>query len=116
MDSQAFEQVYYAQTSNADHPLNLIAIRPKITGTVIEWEDTSWGTRFEAQAIKVEKGENDIFPNKIIVTLKDGETITLTKLVLENYNKNVRHWVAGKISFQSDEELQKYYLKTIFGM
>jgi|ERR1700722_438586 len=110
-----YEQVYYVETTNPDRPLNLIAIRPKIIDKSIEWEDTSWGTRFEAKTIEINKGKNDIYPRVIVIYLKDGEKITLTKLILDIYNKSVKHWVAGKISFHSNEELQEYYLNTVFG-
>ena len=111
----SYEQVYYAETTNRDRPLNLIAIRPKIEGDHIEWEDTSWGTRFEVMSIQFKQEKTDLFPQQIIISLKNGEAITLQKLTLSIYDEKVKHWVMGKIAFNSDEELQNYYLTTAFG-
>lgn len=112
--STMYNRVYYVHSSNPEVTMNLIAIRPIIGDHLIEWGDTSWGTRLQFKRIDIDKDKNDQYPKEIRIITKDGQEITLTLLNLENYNAHVREWVVGQISFNSDEELQQYYLKTNF--
>lgn len=109
-----FNRVYYVHSPDPDLTLNLIAIRPRLMDHRIEWEDTSWGTRFEIADIDMDKGETDEYPREIKIRTKEGQKIILSLLNLENYNRHVKEWVVGQKNFNSDEELQQYYLKTDF--
>jgi hypothetical protein len=53
-------------------------------------------------------------PQRIDVLLENSDgnkIITLTLMTLQAYNENVRAQVAGQPTFQSDNEVQSYYLR-----
>ncbi len=103
--------VYYANSK--DCTVNPIAIRPNLTKEKITWEDTSRG--FSARlATLVTNSEEGQEPDVIEVTTQDKKNIRLVKLTLDIYNTHVKGRVAGHPKFDSDQEIQNYYLNTSF--
>lgn len=109
-----YNQVYYVESP---YIRNLVAIRPHIKDDLIEWEDTDRGSHASIEKIRFTpspKEHPEAIPEKIEIITNEGEPITLRKLTLPLYDKEVREYVAGKPKFESEEELQKYYLDTNF--
>lgn len=97
---------YYVEAPK-DYPTNPVAIRPKVQGDIILWEDTSRGKTLRVQEIKES-------PNRIDITTKDGLTYSLILLTKDLYDKKVKDRVMLPPSFKTDQEVQEFYLKTDF--
>ena len=109
-----FEEVYYVESSRDDIAISPIAIRPTLFGSRIEWGDTSRGTGRDFKQIQLIPGK-DVSPEEIIFTSTKEEIITLRKLTLQVYNRDLKLYVAGKPEFTSDAALRNHYLNTHFG-
>ncbi|NGX59824.1 MAG: hypothetical protein KR126chlam3_00981 [Chlamydiae bacterium] len=114
----SLEGVYYVESPG--RPLGHIAIRPKFREQDVEWDDTSTGismrldpTSHHWEQLK-SQAPNSHLEKIAFVYSKQKKQITLRYLTLELYNEKLKSKVAGKPSFSSTEELQKYYLSTDF--
>jgi len=107
------EDVYFVQSSNKEIPLNPIAIRPTIYEKRIEWEDTGRGTARQFSKLDLTPGKSST-PEKITIQTTRNETITLSRLTLDIYNRILKKYVAGSPEFSSDEAIKQHYLKTNF--
>ena len=101
--------------------MNPIAIRPELTPpNYIAWEDTSNGRilSFANILINGQEFQTEIkdIPTHITIIDLNGETYSLVKLTLAIFNDRLRKTVAGseELNFQSDQEIQEYYLHTNF--
>ena len=111
--NQDINYVYYVE--NPNRIMNPIAIRPHIRPDSAWWEDTSsHGTSVKVAKIDLEVKEPSKPPAKITIDTKDNQHITLTALTLDIFNTKVRDNVAGRPSFESDEKLIDYYMRTNF--
>lgn len=112
-----YEQVYYVDSAQTSRPLNPIAIKPSIFGNKIKWNDTGRGQFIEASEIKCEspkKIDATHPPEEIIIVTHTGDKIILKVLDLKTYNSKLRAHVEGHPNFDSDKELQDYYLHKNF--
>lgn len=112
-----YEQVYFVEAAQARRPLNPIAIKPSIQGQEILWNDTGRGVLLQASHIVCEydkPSHSAAFPDRIVITLESGATITLTALDLDLYYAKLKQNVAGQPNFETDQELRYYYLHTDF--
>ena len=114
-----FNGVYYLESQNP--MMNPIAIRPELTPpNYIAWEDTSNGRilSFANILINGQEFQTEIkdIPTHITIIDLNGETYSLVKLTLAIFNDRLRKTVAGseELDFQSDQEIQEYYLHTNF--
>ena len=114
-----FNGVYYLESQNP--MMNPIAIRPELTPpNYIAWEDTSNGRilSFANILINGQEFQTEIkdIPTHITIIDLNGETYSLVKLTLAIFNDRLRKTVAGseELNFQSDQEIQEYYLHTNF--
>lgn len=110
----SFNGVYYVESSISREP---VAIRPHLKNHFMEWGDTSRGSHVELDSIKFTPSPREqpgSIPEKIEILSKRGEKLTLIFLSLELYNNKVKKRVAGRPEFNSQEELQNYYLNTNF--
>jgi hypothetical protein len=101
------EHVYHVEAMGSDNFYNPVAIRPTIKNGVIEWEDTSRGEHKKIAKI-------DVSNDSIRIKTVEGEEILLTLLTLKRFIDKVEPLVEGTVSFNSDKELQDYYLNTNF--
>ncbi len=53
-------------------------------------------------------------PDSFEITSDEGDHYRLTKLTLESYNNNVKNRVMLPPDFNSDEEVQEFYLNSDF--
>jgi hypothetical protein len=93
----------------------------------VSWSDTSdrianftlrkiWGVESPNSANTETEWQKCPQTLNISVETDQGvKMIALTLLTLKVYNEKIRHQVAGKLQFNTDEEVQSYYLKTGFG-
>lgn len=112
---------YYAQGYGLD--VNPIAIRPSFIDKDGQWEDTTdRKVHFRFSKIiglplsKENRLEWDQCPKQISILIQNGtdkKTITLTLMSLQVYNTNVRIQVAGQLRFNTDQEVQSFYLTHI---
>ena len=115
----SFKAVYYLESQNPN--MNPIAIRPELTPpNYIAWEDTSNGRILRFSKILLDgeemQGKLEKIPETIEFISKDNEIYKLVKLTVSLFNQELKEHVAGgeSLKFQTDEELQNYYLKTDF--
>lgn len=116
MQPVTYEAVYYVHTEEKSVPLNPIGIKPRIQNGKAWWDDTTPGRGRSFRITNVEMNQAETPPKKIEITTDDGKKVTLTYLTLDVYNKNVREKVVGKLNFNSDQEVQAYYLTTDFSL
>ena len=113
------DAVYYAKGVNCS--VNPIAIRPSFKGDEAQWNDTTermhhlgFSKILGLPARESARIEIDKCPQRIDILVKnenDKQIITLTLMTLDVYNKNVKALVAGQPTFQTDQELQAFYLQ-----
>lgn len=107
--------VFFVETENPH--FNPLAIRPRMDGDHVSWEDTSRGTSVEVKQVVVENDQKlTVPPERVKLILKNEEEITLVFLTNQLFNQTVCKKVAGGglLKFPSDEAVQKYFLDTNF--
>lgn len=111
-----YEQVYYVETMGSNDEYNPIAIKPRITGKKMIWNDTAHGVAIKVSKILLFNGKDtkDETPDTICIQTDHNIGLKLTKLTLEVYRDKVKDRVEGKIDFQTDEELKNFYLNANF--
>lgn len=121
---QEFRGVYYVESDNQD--VNPIAIRPEITPQWVAWEDTGNGRSFSYEHIKIDdeplelKSENPESPPSEVPEVIEFSSpkghFKLRKLTKEFFDNHLKNRVAagGSLNFNSDQDVQEYYLKTDF--
>lgn len=103
--------VYYVETPGHTNP---VAIKPEIKSSKITWMDTSRGKVVPLGSIdNIENLQKGVF-DLIEVTSERGEHYTLRKLTLKLYNEKVKPRVMLPPAFDSDEDVQNFYLKSDF--
>lgn len=121
MDIMNVSAVYFVRNT-IDYPINPIAIRPKFFFETqrIEWEDTSRGKNVAYSSISFgdiskEDARQGEIPKVIEIVTENG-LISLIFLTIRVFNQYVRSDVAigDSLVFENDEEIQRYYLNTIF--
>jgi hypothetical protein len=104
--------VYFVE--NADNfDLPNIAIRPTQISNGIKFEGNPRG--FKLQGTVDVEGMNSA-PKKIIVHTgqsPDGD-VCLVKLTKKIYDDNLKKYVIGQLEFDSDEDVQNFYLNQDF--
>lgn len=108
-----YPHVYYVETQG-NLTLNPIAIRPRIIGKEIIWEDTASGMALPFTEIEILPNPSTKEPKKIEIITPDSEKVVFLFLTVKLFNQKVRHRVAGNLIFKSDHDLQKYYQHTNF--
>lgn len=103
------KKVYYIETNTTNRDFAPIAIAPHIIQNRIEWSDTSRGDFVFFKNIALSPSED-----KIEITTEEGDKVILKLLTLPIYNEKIRRWAAHQPIFNSDNELQDYYLTTNF--
>lgn len=98
-----FNQVYIP-TSSKGFDLGPVAIKPKILGNRIEWQD------FNRCIYKNFTDINTLDTKKIVLITPDHETITLIKLPLDIYNSTIRK-VLDSPEFSTEQEMENYFLE-----
>ena len=115
--------VYYLESRNQN--MNPIAIRPEVTSpNYMAWWDTSNGRIIRASKILLDGNEINLQnppvnldpPEKIELISESGEKFELVRLTNQIFNEKLRDIVAGGkyLHFETDQELQDYYLTTDF--
>lgn len=124
-NSITYNQVFVVREMAPGKPDEFsIAIRPKIDPeNRVSWEDNGGRSRkvdFRKMSdCTIQPRESLSNPAKMprVFSVKDqdsGKTYTLEVLSLDVYNKIFRERVAKSPSFHSDEEVQKFFLDSIF--
>lgn len=124
-DPTYFKGVYYLESQNPS--MNLIAIVPEIVApNYFSWGDTSNGRTVRFSKIKINgeemkanlglNVEGKDLPERIEILAINGNLYKLVKLTIDIFNKELKERVAGGegLNFNSEEELQSYYLQTDF--
>lgn len=119
-----FNAVYFVESQDSSEEQNLIAIRPHIHDGHIEWEDTSRGTAFVIYKLLIDgKTLNESTntplptPNLINITTRNGKSynlIKLTKKLFDDVLKKEVNMPEQLPVFQTDEDVQNYYLNKNF--
>lgn len=114
MNTVTYEAVYYVNSPDVSLEVNPIGIRPHIGKDKVWWDDTNptRGRSFRVKKVDIKGADNP--PKKIELITDEGKKVTLLYLTLEVYNQNVRDKVVGNINFNTNEEVQKFYLTTDF--
>lgn len=121
-DPICIQSVYYVSSAEISEPssFNRIAIRPTIDHKRISWEDTERGSFFIFETINLNRDDiqeyqdKKIPPKRIKFKTNKGKEIELELLTSEVFDRSIKNNVAGSLSFQSNEELQNYYLNQQF--
>lgn len=113
--SKTVEAVYFVSSDDPNLQLDPIAIRPTFESRRVMWEDTGPGTILDMKKSNISsESKKAKLPEKIKVETENGKHITLTKMTLKVFNKQVRNQTAGNPDFHSTSDLQEYYLNTNF--
>ena len=108
-----YPHVYYVESSG-NLTLNPIAIRPRIIGKEIIWEDTARGMALPFTEIEILPNPSTKEPKKIEIITPDSDKVVFLLLTVNLFNQKARQRVAGNLQFKSDQDLQNYYLRTNF--
>lgn len=114
LNNQMYEDVYFVNAPKESR-LGAVAIRPQIiNGKAVVWEKpTARGDKVEKPLINVKiEDDGTSTPGVITLTLRDGTEVTLEKLDVEIYNKEIKEWVMDKPEFSTNEKLKEFYLDT----
>ena len=112
-----YDAVYHAVGQGC--LVNPIAIRPSFGDHDAQWNDTTermahigFSKILGLPQSRENRERTSCCPKRIVLILNatGASTITLELLTLQIYNECVRAKVAGQPSFQTDEELQSFFL------
>lgn len=115
-----YNTVYYVEAADKKMILNPLAIKPKFFDNRVEWFDTSRGNAFQIKQLIISPDLKDRtfgkWPSKIEMVTDSGKRITLVLLDIRIYNEKIKSMLARSPEFNSDQDLEEYFLNTNFDL
>jgi len=123
MQPVSYNSVYYVEMDHAEYPLDPIAVRPTFfeyrDGDYVEkrceWKDTGRGFNLYIKDVLLDEPvEANGQPKSFKLIGTQGEVVRFTLLTNKIFEEKVVQHTFAQPVFESDEELQRYYLTKKF--